>query len=186
MSNPYDVDDTMIVRLHRALVEEDFVTDPEATVRQSIYAWNRAARESIDWPSQALSKRPDRREGWTLALDEFPLSFRDDLDQWIARLRGDDPLAEDAAPRRLRPSTVEHRAFQIRMFASALVRRNVPVERIDSLKALVEIENFKEAPKVHVGSQRRRADRSHLRLRHGHQGNRGSPREGDGTSTSMS
>ncbi len=142
---PYDVDDTTIERLHRALVEEDFVTDPEATVRQTIYAWNRAAKESNVWPPRALSKRPNRREGWTLALDEFPPSFRDDLDRWIARLRGDDPLAEDAAPMRLRPSTVKHRAFQIRMFASALVRRNVPVERIVSLEFLVEVENFKEA-----------------------------------------
>ena len=48
-------------------------------------------------------------------------------------------------PKPLRPATIKHRAFQIRMFASALVRRNVPAERITGLDVLVEVENFKDS-----------------------------------------
>ncbi|MFQ5757479.1 MAG: tyrosine-type recombinase/integrase [Acidiferrobacterales bacterium] len=149
--NPENVGDVTIERLHRALVEESFVKDPETTVRQTIYAWNRASRETDGWPPRLLSKRANRHEGWTFPLQAFPESFRNDLDRWLSRLRGDDPLADDAVPRPLRPATLDHRAFQIRMFASALVRRNVPVGRITGLAVLAEIENFKEALRFMLG-----------------------------------
>lgn len=67
------------------------------------------------------------------------------MNLWLRHLSGDDPLADDAVPRPLRPATLDHRAFQVRMFASALVHRNVSVERIAGLEILVEVENFKEA-----------------------------------------
>ena len=143
--DPVNVDDATIERLHRALVEESFVTDPEATVRQTIYAWNRAHIEVSEWPHQRLNRRPSRHEGWTFPLDTFPAAFQKDVDEWIRRLRGEDPLADDAVPKPLRPVTIKHRAFQIRMFASALVRRNVPAERITGFDVLVDVENFKDA-----------------------------------------
>lgn len=142
---PDDVNDALIERLLKTLIEESFVKDPEDTIRMTIYAWNRAGTETSNWPSIKLNRRPTRQENWTLQLHEFPASFLQDHDKWIARLRGDDPLAEDAVPRPLRPATLKHRSFQIRMFASALVRRNVPTERINNLNILIELANFKEA-----------------------------------------
>ncbi len=142
---PENVDDSVIEQLEAALIEESFVKDPGQTIDATIYAWNRASGNVPGWPPRRLARRPSRRTGWTLPVDAFPQSFQDDLDRWIRRLRGDDPFADDAPPRPLRPSTLNHRIFQIRMFASALVRRNVPVDRITSLASLVEIENFKEA-----------------------------------------
>ncbi len=142
---PEEVNDATIEDLHRALVEESFVKDPEATVRATIYAWNRARVELLGWPRQRLNRRPSRRDGWTFPLETFPAAFQKDVDEWIRRLRGEDPLADDAVPKPLRPATIKHRAFQIRMFASALVRRNVPAERITGLDVLVEVENFKDA-----------------------------------------
>lgn len=142
---PDKVDDPTIEDLLTALVEESFVKDPEETIRATIYAWNRARMEVSEWPRQRLSRRPSRRDGWTFPLETFPASFQKDVALWIHRLRGEDPLAEDAVPKPLRPATIKHRAFQVRMFASALVRRNVPAERITGLDVLVEVENFKEA-----------------------------------------
>ena len=142
---PEDVDDKVIERLHAALVEESFVKEPGQTIDATIYAWNRAAEIVPSWPPRRLARRSSRRTGWTYPIEAFPQSFQDDHDRWISRLRGDDPLADDAPPRPLRPSTLKLRIFQIRMFASALARRNVPVNRITSLASLVEIENFKEA-----------------------------------------
>jgi len=128
-----------------ALVEESFVKDPEETIRATIYAWNRAGTETSNWPEIRLNRRPTRQENWTLQLHEFPQSFQQDLNNWISRLRGDDPLAEDAVPRPLRPTTLKHRTFQVRMFASALVHRNMPPERMTDLSILVEPANFREA-----------------------------------------
>ncbi len=143
--DPKDVNDALIERLLEALIGESFVKDPEETVRSTIYAWNRAGTETANWPSVRLKRRPTRQENWTLQLHEFPQSFQQDLDDWISRLRGDDPFAEDAVPRPLRPATLKHRTFQVRMFASALVRRNMPPERIINLGVLIEPVNFKES-----------------------------------------
>lgn len=142
---PDEVDDAVIESLHQALVEESFVKDPEATVRATIYAWNRSKDETDGWPSTNLSRRPNRQEKWTIKLDQFPASFQRDLDKWISRLRGDDPLADDAVPQPLRPATLKHRTFQARMFASALVHRNMPPERITDLSILVEPSNYEAA-----------------------------------------
>ena len=42
-----------------------------------------------------------------------------------------------------RPATIEHRRFQIRMMASAIVRQGVPFNNITSLADLVDLENFR-------------------------------------------
>lgn len=142
---PDEVSDATIEELLRALIDESFVKDPEATIRQTIYAWNLAGKETEGWPPQLLSKRKSRREAWTIPLTAFPDSFQRDVDAWLRHLSGDDPLADDGVPRPLRPATLDHRAYQIRNFAAALVRRNVPMEQITGLDVLLEVENYREA-----------------------------------------
>ena len=142
---PEAVDDLTIDRLLLALEEESLLTDPQATINMTVYAWNRSRGTVPAWPKQCLSKRSSGHLGWTIPLREFPESFQKDVDAWLCHLSGDDPLADYAVPVPLRQVTIDHRAFQIRMFASALVRRNVPAERITGLDVLVEVENFREA-----------------------------------------
>ena len=142
---PEEVNDETIDQLRNALIEESFVTNPEAAIRTTVYAWNRCGGDISDWPSTRLSKRPVATNRWTYPMEDFPRSFVDEAANWRAQLQQSDPLDEDSLPHPLRPATVKHRMFQLRMFASALVHRNVPLDRITSLRTLVEIANFKEA-----------------------------------------
>jgi integrase len=150
---PDAVDDTTIDHLLVALEEESLISNPQATLKTTIYAWNRAAPNTLGWPSQRLRQHGDRREGWTIPLEEFPQSFQNDVKRWLRHLAGDDPLADDAVPCPLRPATLKHRAFQIRMVASALVRRNVPLEQITGLDILVEVNNFRETLRFMIDRQ---------------------------------
>lgn len=143
--DPETVNDETIEKLLVAVTEENFVTNPESTVGQSIYAWNRCQAEISGWPGTRLTRLPEKRTTWTFKLDQFPGSFAQEAAVWKSKLEQDDPFDEDAIPRPLRPATINHRMFQLRMFASALVRRNLPIDRITSLGVLVELSNFKEA-----------------------------------------
>ena len=148
---PEAVDDNIIDQLLLALEEESLLTDPQATIKMTVYAWNLNRGTVPGWPTQSLSRRSSGPRGWTTPLQEFPESFQNDVNAWLLHLSGDDPLADDAVPVPLRQVTIDHRAFQIRMFASALVRRNVPAERITGLDVLVEVENFREALRFMLG-----------------------------------
>lgn len=140
---PEEVTDEVIEQLHRALVEESFVKDPELTVRATIYAWNRAKDEVPGWPQLVLNRRSSGRKGWTFPLETFPKSLLREIDGWEAQISGKDLLADTGPLRPLSPRTIKHRVFQIRMFASALVHRGHPIENITSLAYLVEIEHFR-------------------------------------------
>ena len=82
-------------------------------------------------------------------MDSFADSFRQDCTHWCDRLAGRD-LLEEMSFRPARPITVQHRYFQIRSFASALVLRGRDPATITSLRDLVEIEAFKEGLKFFV------------------------------------
>jgi len=142
---PENINDGTIEALLSALTEESFVKDPGATMRSTIYAWNKAQKSSNDWPQIRLTKLKAQRDTWTVPLSEFPPSLQQEIDKWVSRLRGDDPLADDAIPKPLRQATIDHRLFQVRMFASALVHRNLPKDRVADLSILADITNFKEA-----------------------------------------
>jgi integrase len=72
----------------------------------------------------------------------FPASFRRDCQAWLDRLAGRDFL-DDPVCRPVRPATLSHREWQIRAFASALVRMGRDPDTIALLQDLVEIEAFK-------------------------------------------
>ncbi len=143
--DPGAVDDSTVDRLFQALQEESLLTDPQSTIKATVYAWNRCHGEVPGWPRQRLTRISTESTAWTFPLDQFPKSFQADVERWLCRLKGEDRLAEDAVPRPLRPATIKHRAFQVRMFASALVHRGIAMERITGLDVLVKVKNFREA-----------------------------------------
>jgi integrase len=140
---PKEVTDDIASGFLSAMKEAAIWKDPEQIQRTSIKRWNQARDQISSWPDIELTPLPPKRDPWTFPLDQFPRSFQYDLEAWINRLACADPLADDAPPKPLRPATLEHRAFQVRSAASALVRRNVPITAITSLADLVTIENFK-------------------------------------------
>ena len=141
---PESVDVAGAAVFRTALHDESFIRQPEQSFRRAVRAWNTAVERVPGWPQVRLSLPPGRRKGWTLPLDAFPASFREDIEAWIGRLRGDDLLAVDAPIRALRPATLKHRQFQTRMFGSALVHEGHPIDAITSLAYLVEVRHFKD------------------------------------------
>src|SRR5262245_17915261 len=107
----------------------------------SVRAWQRAVIAVEGWPQIAVSI-PDRRWHWVSKWDQFPESLYRDCRAWLDRLAGRD-LLEEAPLRPVRPATLEHRKWQIRAFASALVRMGRDPATLTSLADLVEMETLK-------------------------------------------
>lgn len=140
---PKDLSDKHIDAFEAMLVGETLTKDPHKSVRNAVNQWNRYGRELEGWPSTKLSPM-NKRERWTFPLENFPDSFRVDVEAWFTRSTIDDIFDEDAPIRPMRPATVKHRRTQIRCAASALVRSGMPINTVTSLAVLVEVSNFKK------------------------------------------
>jgi integrase len=129
-----------------AHLEETVLTKKPRTTHQTVCrTWNKARTSIPGWPDLPLSV-PSYDDTYSLELDAFPGPFRDELERYLARLACDDPvdlLDERAPPKPLRASSVRTKRYQIRAFASALVRKGVPIETITTLATLATRENFK-------------------------------------------
>jgi len=132
----------------RADLDNTLLTSPERVFAAFVRGWRFAQTAVAGWPRIRVTA-PDRRNRWTMPLTSFPESFRQDCKDYYDRLAGRDLLAEMSS-RPLRPTTVRHRDFEIRSFASALVMRGRDVATITSLRDLVEIEAFKEGLKYFI------------------------------------
>jgi hypothetical protein len=86
---------------------------------------------------------PARRTAWTLPWAAFPGSLYADAMRYLDRLGGSDPL-EELPFRPVRPLTLQHREYQIRQFASALVMRGRDASTLTSLADLVAVDTFKD------------------------------------------
>jgi integrase len=87
----------------------------------------------------------------------FPASFAADIECWKHRVADPDPFDDDAPARALRPATVEHRVFEFRMLASALVQSGtVEVDQIVDLSVLMIPKNFEAALRWHFDAHGQR------------------------------
>jgi hypothetical protein len=126
-------------RLH---LDRSLLKRPDQTFALTVRAWRRAEITIAGWPQIGIAI-PDRRRYWVHRWDRFPEALRRDCQAWCDRLAGSD-LLEDAPFRPVRPATVAHREWQIRSFASALVRKGRDPATLTSLRDLIEIGAFKD------------------------------------------
>jgi hypothetical protein len=149
------------VAAFRADLENTLLSSPDKAFAGYVRGW-RSAQSAVDnWPRVVVSV-PDRRNRWILPFTSFPESFRQDCKNWCDRLGGRDLLAEMSF-RPARPTTVKHRDYEIRAFATALVLRGRDPSTINSLRDLVEIQAFKEGLRFFI---ERRGGRSTEAIRH--------------------
>ena len=131
-----------------AIVNDRMRRNAESAADNFIWAWNRAAVASPDWPQVAIP-REDKRDRYTYPIEFFPASFGADVEAYIGRLTqgilfDDDDEDIDLGPLRpVRPTTAQSRRRQLRAAASCLVHGAVPVSEIKSIATLVEIQNTK-------------------------------------------
>ena len=124
------------------LTNETLVKDPHKNIRSLVGSWNRQVCVVTDWPQVTLQFE-SKRTAWTIPLDQFPASFQADVEAWRQKLAVDDLFDEDAPTKPLRPATIKHRLFQIRMMASAVVLSGRGISTIQSLADIVAVEAFK-------------------------------------------
>ena len=139
---PEQVDPAVLARCTDAIDASSLKTEPARIALDTARAWNQCARIVPRWPGRPLPTTA-RQPGWVLPWSSFPSALQADAEAWIARLGGDDPLADDGPPRPLRPATLRWRRFQMRMAVSALVRFGVPLEDLQSLEDLARPGRFK-------------------------------------------
>ena len=142
---PEAVSDAQVQGLLTTLIEESFQVNPRRKVADAIRAWNRMRNEIAGWPAATLSPLPPTKVPWTIPIEQFSLSFQEDVARWIDRLTKPDLLDDDGPAKPLRPATIKHRRFQLREAASALVHSGMPIEQVTSLAVLVDFDNVKRA-----------------------------------------
>jgi integrase len=123
-------------------LERSLLKRPSQTFAMTVRAWQRVRAAIPGWPQLGVSI-PDRRKQWVSGWDCFPDALRRDCQAWLDRLAGRDLVEDEVSFRPVRPVTLAHREWQIRAFASALVRMGRDAATLTSLSDLVEIDAFK-------------------------------------------
>jgi len=127
----------------RAHLEADTnVPCPPDCHRLTCRLWNEAAATVPGWPPIRLSVPDHRRPRRSLPISSFPVSLQEELARYFDSLRGGDLFSEEAAQKRIAPSTVHQRSVELGLALSALVGSGRDPASITSLACLVEPSAF--------------------------------------------
>jgi integrase len=125
----------------RAYIRESLIKHPETAHRDMVSAWERTRQADTSWP-QVKVAIPNRKDSWTLQWSAFPDTLHSDVTRWLSCLAGKDPFDERSF-RPVRLSTLRTREYQLRQFASALVKGGTYPGAICSLADMVTVEAMK-------------------------------------------
>lgn len=138
---PAEVSDAIIEHFRKHLSDTHLAKNPDKIVKITRETWNGiVSRSGAELPM--LTKPPSRRF-ITRPLSEYPKSFQDDLDAWLARLSSASMFDEDAPPKALRPTSLRNIKAGIRQFGHALVEEGRLPESLTTLADLIEINTYK-------------------------------------------
>ncbi len=134
---------------YEAWLESDVIDkDPTGAARRVASNWAWASTNVPGWPAVALH-RQGMRDTYSLPLDAYPVSFRDDVDRYLDRLActdlgalfpdeiepaqqsGRHPMRARRKPSR--PRTIDTRRWHIRHAAAALVNEGLNPDEITCL-----------------------------------------------------
>lgn len=141
---PGAVDEATFAGFLAWLEEGTLVPRPTVLHRRACAQWNRAVALVPGWPPRTVAV-PCRTDHVRLPLGTFAASFHADVEAWLARLAGEDPLDEDGPDRPLRPASLRHMRYEAYMVASACVRAGGDPAELRGLADLVEPGRFRPA-----------------------------------------
>jgi integrase len=130
---PVDLNDEVLGRFHAALVAESIVRDPDEIHRGAAKSWNTAVERIPGWPPQRLTV-PSRQQIFSFPWSTFPPTLEADVETYLRRAAGLD-LSDDHFTRAQRPATIETRRWQLRLFATALVKSGIAADALVDLRA---------------------------------------------------
>lgn len=146
---PEQVDDAVSDQLKQALIDESFVDDPIRTHKGILRTWNKLIDQVPGWPQVRLTISNDR-DNYSISLDCFPKSFRDEINAMVDQWSGKDILDDDGPAKPLAPRTIKTRLDRIRQIASALVLSGHDLESVTSVAVITELDNAKTALRFHL------------------------------------
>ena len=141
-NEPGDVD-ANLMHDFKVMLASSMVSRDVQVYRDTCLTWNRCSLTVPGWPSVVLDV-PNNRDDYSRPMTDFPASFADDANDFIAHLIDDDPFSETSRS----PAsavTVRNRRLQIRQLASALVLRGWQIATIRKLADLTEVKAAKAA-----------------------------------------
>jgi len=134
------------VQFDKEVENFSLVRDPGGVFRDTCKLWNRAAHAFPEWP-QLIVAVPNRRRDFALVFDNFPPTFRADVEGFLSRGANPDVFS-DSYHKPVAELTLRNRRQYILMAATALVRNGMPIERILGLDTLVSTTNAKSLLRI--------------------------------------
>ena len=140
---PDDINDDVSAAYLNALETEALVTKPRTRHQSVCRVWNKCAELYHDkgWPKITLTV--PRYEERLYSIDEALISdcIKQDLDDYLTFLAGDDPFSAHAKP--LKPRSLETVKGHFWRYLSALHYQGVDLTSHSTLQSLVKIQMFK-------------------------------------------
>src|SRR5712691_7337545 len=128
-----DMNDAALDRFHQDLVAESIVRLPYEVFWGAARSWNNARERIPGWPQQSLAV-PSRQKTFSLPWAAFPPSVEVVVQAYLRGPAGVD-LSDDHFTRAQRPATIETRRWQLRLFATALVKSGIAADALVDLRA---------------------------------------------------
>lgn len=135
---PTAVFDEVSDRFRAHLEADTTVPSPHDCHRLACRLWNQAAETVPGWPPIRLSVPDHRKPRRSLPMCSFPASLQEELARYLDSLGGGGLFSEEAAQKRMAPSTVRQRGVEFGLALSALVASGRDPASITSLACLVE------------------------------------------------
>ena len=150
---PEAVTDDTLTAFRAHIDHIDYCRDPYTVHRKLCRVWNRMAPLGGGWPATTLAV-PQKDRSWAHGWDAFPASLRQDTEAWLDEQAGDDPFAETAPMKPLKPQTIATRRVHVRQWASALVHSGYQAADLRGLADLVTPHAFKAAMTFLISGER--------------------------------
>ncbi len=147
--SPDEVNDEVSEQLRIALIEESFVDDPVRIHKSVLRTWNKLVDQVPDWPRFRFTI-PNGRDHYTIPLDRFPQSLRDEVNAMVEQWAGKDILDDDGPAKPLAPRTIKTRLYRLRQIVTGLVHSYYDINNVTSISIVTEIDSAKAALRYHL------------------------------------
>jgi integrase len=128
-------------QFHAAYLSDTLHSNPEQSWQAARQSWERMRVACPSWPQIVLEATLNPKV-FSLPWEAFPASLKAEVDLLLERLAGKD-LSDEGPSRPLRPATLKMRTYELRTFASALVRQGLPAESLASLATCLSLDAYK-------------------------------------------
>jgi integrase len=118
---PSEINDTHVLRFRQLLTSTCLKSKVDKTVRGTFKAWNAAVDTIEGWPSLRLEAGHSSDWSYVRPWNEFPATFRKDVESFVNRGDDEDWLYSDTRRDQLRPRTRLNYSGALRRAASILV-----------------------------------------------------------------